>query len=117
MELTLSTTTIGFVGLGRMGGHMTARFLDAGYIVYGEDRGPGHSQPLLDAGLRWCATPREVARTVDVLFTSLPDDATLRLVGWGPDGILAGIAPVAVWVDMSTVSPDHQPRGRRARGG
>src|SRR3954451_13221859 len=105
MELTPSTTTIGFVGLGRMGGHMAARFLDAGYTAYGEDRSREHSQPLVDAGLRWCATPREVARTVDVIFTSLPDDATLRLVGWGPDGILAGIAPGAVWVDMSTVSP------------
>ncbi len=100
-----TTTTIGFVGLGHMGGNMAARLLDAGYIVYGEDRSREQAQALVDRGLRWRETPRELAETVDIIFTSLPDDAVLERVASGPDGILSSIAPGKVWVDMSTVSP------------
>src|SRR5438132_10774429 len=98
-------STLGFVGLGRMGGNMAARFLRAGYTVYGEERSREHAQALVDEGLRWRDTPREVAETVDVIFTSLPDDAALELVASGPDGILAGSTAGKIWVDMSTVSP------------
>ncbi len=112
-------TTLGFVGLGRMGGHMAARLLDAGYTVYGEETHREHAQPLVDLGLQWCDTPRAVAEAVDVVFTSLPNDTALRVVAAGPDGILAGIGPGKVWVDMSTVSPEasRQLAGlARARG-
>ena len=98
-------TTIGFVGLGHMGGNMAARFLDAGYNLYGEDQSSEHAQALVDKGLRWLDTPREVAETADIIFTSLPDDTVLEHVSAGPDGILAGITAGKVWVDVSTVSP------------
>ncbi|MFL5963318.1 MAG: NAD(P)-dependent oxidoreductase [Gaiellaceae bacterium] len=110
MGTNTKTTTIGFVGLGHMGGNMAARFLDAGYTVYGEDRSRESAQALVDDGLRWCDTPRKVAENVDVIFTSLPDDDVLELVSSGPDGILTGITVGKVWVDMSTVSP-HASRG------
>jgi 3-hydroxyisobutyrate dehydrogenase-like beta-hydroxyacid dehydrogenase len=100
-----STTKIGFVGLGNMGGNMAARFLAAGYTVYGEERAREHAQRLIDDGLQWRDTPREVAETADVVFTSVPDDDVLEAVASGPDGILAGLAPDRIWVDMSTVSP------------
>jgi 3-hydroxyisobutyrate dehydrogenase len=100
-----TTTTIGFVGLGHMGGNMAARFLDAGYTVYGEERNREHAQALVNGGLRWRDTPREVAEAVDIIFTSLPDDAVLEAAGSGPDGILAGITAGKIWLDMSTVSP------------
>jgi 3-hydroxyisobutyrate dehydrogenase-like beta-hydroxyacid dehydrogenase len=96
---------IGFVGLGHMGGSMAARFLQAGYTVYGEERSRAHAQALVQDGLRWCDTPREVAESVDVIFTSLPDDEALELVESGPDGIVAGITAGKIWVDTSTVSP------------
>ena len=96
---------IGFVGLGHMGGNMAARFLAAGYPVYGEERSREHAQPLLDEGLQWRDTPREVAEAADVVFTSLPDDQVLEQVASEPDGILAGLAAGKTWVDMSTVSP------------
>jgi 3-hydroxyisobutyrate dehydrogenase-like beta-hydroxyacid dehydrogenase len=100
-----TTTTLGFVGLGHMGGNMASRFLHAGYTVYGEDRSREHAQALEDEGLRWCDTPREVAMTADVVLTSVPDDGVLDQVASAPDGILAGITPGKIWVDMSTVSP------------
>jgi 3-hydroxyisobutyrate dehydrogenase-like beta-hydroxyacid dehydrogenase len=99
-------TTLGFVGLGHMGGNMAARFLAAGHTVYGESRDRRHADDLLHKGLKWRNTPREVAETADVIFTSLPDDAALRSVASGPDGILVDLTEGKVWVDMSTVSPD-----------
>jgi 3-hydroxyisobutyrate dehydrogenase-like beta-hydroxyacid dehydrogenase len=99
------TTKIGFVGLGHMGGNMAARFLAAGYPVYGEERSREHAQHLVDAGLGWRETPRAVAETADVVFTSLPDDRVLEEVASGPDGILAGLEAGKTWVDVSTVSP------------
>jgi 3-hydroxyisobutyrate dehydrogenase-like beta-hydroxyacid dehydrogenase len=103
--MTITTTKIGFVGLGHMGGNMAARFLAAGYTVYGESRDRREAQELEHEGLAWRDTPREVAESADVLFTSVPDDSVLESVASGPDGILAGLTEAKVWIDMSTVSP------------
>jgi 3-hydroxyisobutyrate dehydrogenase-like beta-hydroxyacid dehydrogenase len=100
-------TTLGFVGLGHMGGSMAARFLAAGYEVYGESRDRSQAEELVHEGLEWRDTPREVAEAVDVLFTSLPDDDVLETVASGADGILAGLAAPKIWVDVSTVSPQR----------
>jgi 3-hydroxyisobutyrate dehydrogenase-like beta-hydroxyacid dehydrogenase len=99
----LNMTTLGFVGLGHMGGNMAARFLAAGYTVYGESLHRRAAQDL--EGLRWRDTPREIAEAADVVFTSVPDDEVLESVASGPDGILAGLTEPKIWVDMSTVSP------------
>ena len=98
-------TTLGFVGLGHMGGNMAARFLADGYTVYGESRDRRHTDDLVQKGLQWRDTPREVAEAVDVLITSVPDAAVLEGVASGPDGILAGLTASKIWIDMSTVSP------------
>jgi 3-hydroxyisobutyrate dehydrogenase-like beta-hydroxyacid dehydrogenase len=97
--------TIGFVGLGHMGGNMASRLLAAGYPVFGEDRHKTDAEQLLHDGLQWCETPRELAGQAEIVFTSLPDDGVLEQVAAGPDGILAGLAPGKIWVDVSTVSP------------
>jgi 3-hydroxyisobutyrate dehydrogenase-like beta-hydroxyacid dehydrogenase len=88
-----------------MGGNMAARFLAAGYPVYGEERSREHAQELIEQGLQWCDTPRAVAEAADVVFTSVPDDHALEEVASGPDGILAGLGSGKTWVDVSTVSP------------
>jgi 3-hydroxyisobutyrate dehydrogenase-like beta-hydroxyacid dehydrogenase len=100
-----STPSIGFVGLGNMGGAMATRFLDAGYTVFGEERRHDHAQSLVESGLQWRDTPRQVAEAAEIVFTSLPDDKVLESVASAPDGILAGLAAGQIWVDMSTVSP------------
>ena len=105
MATSEGTTSIGFIGLGHMGGNMAARFLAAGHTVYGEERSRDDAQHLVDAGLRWRGTPREVALASDVLFSSVPDDDVLVAVADGRDGIIAGLVPGKVWVDVSTVSP------------
>jgi 3-hydroxyisobutyrate dehydrogenase-like beta-hydroxyacid dehydrogenase len=102
---TVTETRIGFVGLGNMGGRMAARFLGAGYPVYGEQRDQSGTEELVHDGLEWRGTPREIAEAADIVFTSLPDDDVLEAVASGPDGILAGLTPDKIWVDVSTVSP------------
>lgn len=97
--------SIGFIGLGNMGGNMAARYLDAGYTVYGEDRDREHAQWLVDQGLRWVGTARALAEAADVVMTSLPNDDIVESVGSGPDGIIAGLGDGKVWADLSTISP------------
>ena len=97
--------TIGFIGLGNMGGNMAARYLAAGYTVYGEARNRETAQWLIDQGLRWVDTPRELAEHADIIFTSLPDEAVVNSVAGGSDGILAGLGEGKLWADLSTISP------------
>ena len=98
-------TALGFVGLGHMGGNMAARFLAAGYTVYGETRHRGEVQALERDGLIWRDTPREIAEASEVVLTSVPNDSVLEEVASGPDGILAGLTAEKIWIDLSTVSP------------
>ncbi len=96
---------IGFVGLGAMGSQMAGRLLDSGYEVYGTNRTRPRAQALVDRGLHWRDTPREVAEAADVTFSMVTDDSALDAIASGPDGVLAGLMDGKVYVDMSTVSP------------
>jgi 3-hydroxyisobutyrate dehydrogenase-like beta-hydroxyacid dehydrogenase len=98
-------TTIGFIGLGHMGGNMAARLLAAGYPVSGESRNRATADGLVEQGLSWRDTPREIAEIAEIVFTSIPNDDALRDVASGPDGIVAGLQAGKTWVDVSTVSP------------
>jgi 3-hydroxyisobutyrate dehydrogenase-like beta-hydroxyacid dehydrogenase len=89
-----------------MGGRIAGRLLAAGVQVHATNRTVAKAQPLIARGLRWHATPREVAAAADIVLSMVSDDVALEEVTRGPDGILAGLAPGKVYVDMSTVSPD-----------
>jgi len=98
-------STVGFVGLGAMGGPIVGRLLAAGHELHGSNRTPSKAQPLIERGLTWHATPREAAAPADVVLSMVSDVTALQAVADGPDGILAGLGPGNVYVDMSTVSP------------
>lgn len=100
-----SMATLGFVGLGAMGSRMARRLLDAGYPVVGYNRTRAKARPLVAAGLRLAESPRAVAEACEVIFSMVMDDQALRAVALGPDGIIAGLRPGSVYVEMSTVSP------------
>jgi 3-hydroxyisobutyrate dehydrogenase-like beta-hydroxyacid dehydrogenase len=97
-------TTIGFVGLGSMGAPIAGRLLQ-GNTVYGTNRTRAKASALIGQGLIWRDTPREVAEASQVIFSMVTDDAALRAVTSGWNGILAGLRPGTLYVDMSTVSP------------
>src|SRR3954471_8703525 len=86
-----TATTVGFVGLGHMGGAMAARLLAAGYPVVGTRHSRHAADHLVANGLGWLKSPRLVAESADVVVTSVPDDAALKAVAAGPDGVLAGL--------------------------
>ncbi len=102
--------TIGFIGLGNMGGNMAVRYLAAGYTVHGESRDKEAARWLIDQGLQWAETPRQVAEQADVVMTSLPNDEVLESVASGADGILAGLSPGKLWADLSTITPSTSRR-------
>ena len=96
---------LGFVGLGVMGGGIARRLLDAGHELVGYNRTKEKARALIEAGMSWCDSPRETAERSDVVFTMVTNVAALRAVADGADGILAGLGPGKVYVDMSTVGP------------
>jgi 3-hydroxyisobutyrate dehydrogenase-like beta-hydroxyacid dehydrogenase len=98
----MNMDTIGFVGLGHMGGGMAARLLGAGHPVCGTSRVREHATALVDDGLRWLDTAAEVAQAADVVFTSLPNDEVLEDVA---GDLIASLDSDTTWVDVSTVSP------------
>ena len=95
---------IGFVGLGSMGAPLAGRLLP-GNQVYGTNRTRAKASALIGQGLIWRDTPREAAAGAQVVFSMVTDDAALAAITSGPDGILAGLWPGTIYVDMSTVSP------------
>jgi 3-hydroxyisobutyrate dehydrogenase-like beta-hydroxyacid dehydrogenase len=96
---------LGYVGLGVMGSAITRRLLDAGHTVTVWNRTREKAEPLLEAGARWADSPRAVAESSDIVFTMVTNTAAVQAVTDGPDGILAGLAPGKIYVDMSTASP------------
>ncbi len=97
---------VGFVGLGAMGGRMAKRLLDAGHRVVGYNRTAEKARALVAAGLVLEKSPRAVAEGVDAVLSMVTDDKALRAIALGPDGVIAGLRPGAVWAEMSTVSPE-----------
>jgi 3-hydroxyisobutyrate dehydrogenase len=97
--------TVGFIGLGNMGSGMAGNILKADYPIVVHDLRPDLAKPFVDRGARSAASPAEVARQCDVTFTSLPGPAEVEAVALGSQGILEGIRPGAVYVDLSTSRP------------
>jgi 3-hydroxyisobutyrate dehydrogenase-like beta-hydroxyacid dehydrogenase len=97
--------TLGFVGLGTMGSTVAKRLLDAGHTVYGWNRTREKAEWLVAHGLVLVDSPREAAERSEIVFAMVTDTKALEAVTRGPDGILAGLAPGKVFVDMTTGSP------------
>jgi 3-hydroxyisobutyrate dehydrogenase-like beta-hydroxyacid dehydrogenase len=99
-------SSVGFVGLGSMGGRAVERLLSAGHPVTGWNRSPGRAEALAAKGMRVAATPRELAQDVDVVLSMVTDTNAVEQVASGADGILAGLGPGKVYADMSTIAAD-----------
>ena len=96
---------IGFVGLGVMGSRITRRLLAAGHTVIGHNRTRAKADWLIAEGMAWAASPRAVAEVAEVTFSMVTGTAALEAITRGPDGVVAGLGPGKVYVDMSTASP------------
>ena len=97
---------IGFIGLGDMGQGIVPRLLAAGHDVAGWNRTESKGQPLIELGMIWADTPREVASACELVFSIVTDGAAVRSVALGEDGVIAGLSPESVYLDMSTIDPE-----------
>jgi 3-hydroxyisobutyrate dehydrogenase-like beta-hydroxyacid dehydrogenase len=97
---------LGFVGLGVMGSQMVSRLLDKGHTVTGYNRTRAKAQWLVDKGMKWADSPRAAAAAANVTFAMVTNAAAIAAVTDGPDGIIAGLGPGKLFIDMSTVSPE-----------
>ena len=97
--------TIGFIGLGNMGGGMAGNIQKAGYPMVVYDLREAATRPFLEGGARLGNSPADVAARSEIILTSLPGPREVELVATGPEGILQGMTAGSVYIDLSTSRP------------
>ena len=98
----MSNLKIGFIGLGNVGSQLAGNLLRHGMDLTVRDLDAARVAPLVALGAKSAASPRELAGRVDLVITCLPSPAASAAVMEAPDGVLAGITPGKIWLEMST---------------
>jgi 3-hydroxyisobutyrate dehydrogenase len=96
---------VGFIGLGIMGQPMARNLLKAGFGLVVHTRTRHKADGLLTEGARWADSPAAVARQAPMVITMVTDSPDVEQVVLGPQGIIEGVRPGGMVIDMSTVSP------------
>jgi 3-hydroxyisobutyrate dehydrogenase-like beta-hydroxyacid dehydrogenase len=102
--LLTESRVLGFVGVGRMGGPMASRLLDAGYQLVVFDTSADATAPLAARGARVAASAADVASLAPIVFVSLPTPAVVQAVALTAGGLISGSAVKTV-IDVSTTGP------------
>lgn len=97
---------VGFIGVGTMGAGMASNMQKGGNELVVNDLTRQAASRHLNAGATWADTPKAVAASCDVIFTSLPTPADVQKVGTGENGLMEGIRPGSAWFDLSTNAVD-----------
>jgi 3-hydroxyisobutyrate dehydrogenase len=97
--------SVGFIGLGIMGGAMAARLAAAGYPLHVYNRSRAKAEPLLAGGAQWHETPASLADSVDIVVTIVGMPHDVRAIYLGEEGLIAHARPGSVLIDMTTSSP------------
>ncbi len=103
--MTRCDLSLGFIGLGALGLPMAANLCKAGFRLHVHTRSRNAEAAPDLLGTQSCASPAEVAETIDVLMLCVSDDQAVDDVLFGPDGAAATLRPGAVVVDCSTIAP------------
>jgi len=96
---------IGFIGLGIMGEPMAKNLLKAGHSLVVYNRSKGSVKRLVESGAEEALSPKDVAGRTDVIITMLPNSPQVKEVVLGVDGVLEGVKPGSVIIDMSSIAP------------
>ncbi len=99
----MSSTVLGFVGLGSMGSAMAPRLASAGHSVIGFDQSAEAGKSLIEAGGEMAGSVAEVGERCDIVFLSLPTPQIVHDVALGEGGVAAGSPRIIV--DLSTTGP------------
>ena len=102
----MQLSKIGFIGLGDMGQVIVPRLLEAGHTVAGWNRSPGKSENLEKAGMKLASSPAEAAKDADIVLSIVTDGNAVKDVSLGENGIVTALNKEAVYLDMSTISPE-----------
>lgn len=102
----MTQAKLGFIGPGIMGQPMVLNLLKAGHTVAVYGRTPARLKPLAEAGADICASPADVAKAADIIFTCVSDTPDVEAVIFGDGGIVHGAKAGRVVVDMSTISAE-----------
>ena len=94
--------SVGFVGLGNVGGKLAGSLLRNGFDLTVRDLDRELAQQFIDQGAKWADSPKAMAEQVDIIITCLPSPAACSAVLEAEDGILAGLSEGKVWAEMST---------------
>jgi 2-hydroxy-3-oxopropionate reductase len=97
--------TVGFIGLGVMGGPMARNLLKRGYLLVVPSRSPGPADELVTLGAETADSPAAVARRTARIITMLPDGPDVEKVLAGPQGVFESLLPNTIIIDMSTIAP------------
>lgn len=95
------TQTIGFIGLGAMGGPMVRRLLGAGFLPVVHDANPAALEDAVSKGATAAASPAAVADAADIVLVSLPTPAIVREIALGQNGLVHG-SRMKIYADLST---------------
>src|SRR5258706_643504 len=101
----MSSTRVGFAGLGLMGVRMARQFLDKGFPLTVWSRDAKKAEPLVAKGAKQANTPKQLADASDVVVACVADPAAVERVVFAEDGVLAGAKAGFRYVETSTVSP------------
>ncbi|HZG68502.1 MAG TPA: NAD(P)-dependent oxidoreductase [Herpetosiphonaceae bacterium] len=96
---------IGFIGLGIMGGGMARNLLRAGFPLQVWNRTRSRTEPLVAEGATAADNPAALAAANDIIITCVSDTPDVEAVILGEEGVIAGVRPGALVIDMSTISP------------
>ena len=96
---------LGWIGLGDMGQVIIPRLLASGHHVTGWNRTRSRADPLIEQGMVWADSPREVAAVSEIVFSMVTDAEAVSAVALGDDGVIAGLPEDGVYLDMSTIDP------------
>lgn len=97
---------VGFIGLGTMGRHMAKNIAKAGFPLSIYARRDDAAREFVEAGAIRATTPADLARQCDVVVSIVTADPQVREIVGGAQGLLAGLGPGKLWLDMSTIGPD-----------
>ena len=98
---------IGFIGLGNVGAKLAGSLLRNGYPLTVHDVDVDATQSLLDQGAQWGRSGREMAENSDVVITCLPSPVVSAQVMEVDQGVLAGLSPGKIWLEMSSTDADE----------
>ena len=93
---------VGFIGLGNVGAKLAGSLLRNEVDLVVRDLNIEAAQNLLDNGANWAESPKEMAEKCDLVITCLPSPAICAEVMEAPEGVIAGLSPGKIWLEMST---------------